>query len=171
MKDVSIIVPIYNVEKYIEKCIKSLQNQTYSNVIIYAIIDGSPDNSIDIVKKYAKKDKRIICIDKENGGYGSVLEYAIANIKTKYFIVCDPDDWLVNDCVEKLIEKAEKYNADMVVGNYYQYFSDQTCYEKKIYNEIKIDEGFYNEDFGEFSYIGVSPHSKLYKTSYRKWND
>ena len=85
MARVSIIVPIYNVEKYVEKCLQSLLRQTFKDIEIWAISDGSPDNSIEIIKKYSKKDKRIKCVEKENGGYGSVLEYAIKKINTEYF--------------------------------------------------------------------------------------
>ena len=91
---VTIIVPIYNVEKYIEKCLRSLLAQSFSEFEVWAIDDGSPDNSSDIVKEFCKKDSRIKLIQKENGGYGSVLEYAIKRIETEYFLICDPDDWL-----------------------------------------------------------------------------
>ena len=100
--DVTIIVPIYNVEKYVEKCIRSLLSQTFKNIQILAVDDGSPDNSKDIIRKLSKKDDRVKLVVKENGGYGSVLQYAIKNIQTEYFIVCDPDDWLRKDAVEKL---------------------------------------------------------------------
>ena len=97
--DVTIIVPIYNVEKYVEKCIKSLLSQTFKNIQILAVDDGSPDNSKDIIRKLSKKDDRVKLVVKENGGYGSVLQYAIKNIQTEYFIVCDPDDWLRQDLI------------------------------------------------------------------------
>ena len=95
---VTIIVPIYNVEKYVSKCLDSLINQTMDEIEVFAIIDGSPDNSIDIVKKYASMDSRIKCFDKENGGYGSVLEYALDKIETEYFLICDPDDIYPGEC-------------------------------------------------------------------------
>ena len=97
MSKVSIIVPIYNVEKYVSKCLDSLTRQTFSDIEILAVSDGSPDNSKEIVLKYAEKDKRVKFIEKENGGYGSVLETAIARIESEYFMVCDPDDWLSDD--------------------------------------------------------------------------
>ena len=103
---VSIIVPIYNVEEYISKCLTSLENQTFKNIEIWAVSDGSPDNSAQIVKRYQKKFDNIKLIEKENGGYGSVLEYCINNIKTEYFLICDPDDWLSDDCIEVLYKKA-----------------------------------------------------------------
>ena len=103
MAKVTIVVPIYNVEKYLPKCLDSLISQTFKDIEIWAISDGSPDNSVKIIKEYEKKDKRVKCIEKENGGYGSVLEYAIKNIKTKYFLICDPDDWISEDAIEVFI--------------------------------------------------------------------
>ena len=168
MNTVSIIVPTYNVEKYLAKCLNSLINQTYKDIIIYVVIDGSPDNSEKIAREFASKDVRVKCIVKENGGYGSVLEYAINMIDTDYFLVCDPDDWLTNDCVENLVQRAYNNNADMVIGNYYNSYSDGTNIEKKVYNDFAIEEGYYTNNFKEFAYIDVSPHSKLYRTSLLK---
>ena len=85
--DITVIVPTYNVEKYIGKCLKSLLNQTYKNFEIWAVDDGSPDNSKEIIQKYQKVDNRIKYIYKKNGGYGSVLEYCIKKINTKYFLI------------------------------------------------------------------------------------
>ena len=102
MSKVTIVVPIYNVEKYVAKCLDSLIKQTFKDIEIWAISDGSPDNSVNIVKRYAAKDDRVKCIEKENGGYGSVLEYAIKNIKTDYFLICDPDDWISDEAIETL---------------------------------------------------------------------
>ncbi len=169
-KAVSIIVPIYNVEQYVEKCIKSLINQTFKDIEIWAISDGSPDNSIEIVKKLAQKDHRIKCVEKENGGYGSVLEYAISKIETPYFLICDPDDWLEEDAIEKLYENAEKNKVDLVVADKYFIYQEQENKKKlpvtwflypiepnKVYDNLEL-----------FSFISVSPHSKLYKTNLAK---
>lgn len=136
MAKVSIIVPIYNVEKYLPKCLDSLINQTFKDIEIWAISDGSPDNSVSIIKKYAKKDKRVKCIEKENGGYGSVLEYAIKNIKTEYFLICDPDDWLREDAVEVLYNTANNKKVDLVVGSKYLVYNDNS--EEK-YDNTKLD--------------------------------
>lgn len=165
---VTIVVPIYNVEKYVEKCLISLINQTYTNIEILAIIDGSEDGSIDIVKKYEKLDSRVICIEKENGGYGSVLQYAIKTIKTKYFMICDPDDWLAENAVQDLIETAETYNVDLVVADKYLVYTNN--YEEKYCSSVKEDfeitPGVLLTDNKVFdmAFLEVSPHSKLYKT-------
>lgn len=165
---VTIIVPIYNVEKYVAKCLDSLMRQTLKDIEVYAVIDGSPDNSIDIVKKYAKKDSRIKCFDKENGGYGSVLEYSLQKIETEYFLICDPDDWLADNAIETLYNKAIETKADIVVGDKYLVYSDNnsTEYCSSILNpgEVEPNKIYKGEEVGRFVNLAVSPHSKLYKT-------
>lgn len=171
---VSIIVPIYNVEDYLPKCLESLTKQTFKDIEIWAVSDGSPDNSVEIIKKYAKKDERIKCIEKENGGYGSVLEYAIKNIKTDYFLVCDPDDWLRDDAIEILYNKATEHKLDITYGSYHYVYSndnetkytDGACFPhvfKPISN--KVYEG---EDIYQFAFLTPSPHAKLYRTKVAK---
>lgn len=166
MAKVSIIVPIYNVEKYLPKCLHSLINQTFSDIEILAISDGSPDNSVDIIKDYSKKDNRVKCIEKENGGYGSVLEFAIKNITSEYFLICDPDDWLRNDAIEVLYDKAQKNKLDIVVGSKYLVYNDN---DEEVYDDSKFynchvipNKVYYKQD--EFYFLQPSPHSKLYKT-------
>ena len=99
---VSVIVPIYNVEKYLERCIKSIINQTYQNIEILLVNDGSPDNSKAIMEKYAKKDKRIVCCYKENGGLSDARNYGIKKSKGKYVCFIDSDDYIEKNYVEKL---------------------------------------------------------------------
>ena len=163
---VSIIVPIYNVEKYLKKCLDSLINQTFKEIEIWAISDGSPDNSVSIIKEYSSHDSRVKCIEKENGGYGSVLEYAIKNITTPYFLICDPDDWLKEDAIEVLYKKATTNNLDMVVGSKYLVYNDNS---EEVYDKSKFDgcNCIPNRTYSitnEFYFLQPSPHSKLYKT-------
>lgn len=171
---VSIIVPIYNVEEYVAKCLESLTKQTFKDIEIWAVSDGSPDNSAQIVKEYAKKDKRIKCIEKENGGYGSVLEYAIKNITTDYFLVCDPDDWLREDAIEILYNKAIENKLDIAFGSYYYVYSNDN--ETKYTNgacfshvfEPASNKVYEGEDVYKFAFLTPSPHAKLYRTKIAK---
>lgn len=172
-EEISIIVPIYNVEKYVEKCLKSLINQTYKKIKIYAIIDGSPDNSAEIVKKYAKKDDRILFVEKENGGYGSVLQYAIDKIDTEYFAICDPDDWLEVNAIETLYKTAIKYDSDIVIGDKYNVYEDSTDKKIKIksnlnHEYVKPNHLYENNDVSILAMLSPSPHSKLYRTNLAK---
>ena len=175
MAKVSIVVPIYNVEKYLPKCLDSLISQTFKDIEIWAISDGSPDNSLDIIKKYAEKDNRIKCIEKENGGYGSVLKYAISNISSEYFLICDPDDWLAPEAIEKLYNIASEKQVDLVVGAKNLVYSDN---EEIVYDasknknvNLKINAlTVYNKENGveKALFLTPSPHSKLYKTTLAK---
>ena len=169
MSKVSIIVPIYNVEKYVSKCFDSLLRQTFKDIEIIAVSDGSPDNSRDIVLNYCKKDNRIKFIEKENGGYGSVLELAIEHINSEYFMVCDPDDWLSDNAVEVLVKTLEKNDVDMVVGCKYLVYNDneEEVYTDSIIHSVSVNTKFDEiySDLTSFYYLDPSPHGKLYKTS------
>lgn len=163
-KLVSIIVPIYNVENYIEKCVKSLINQTYDNIEIFLVDDGSVDNSGKICDKLSKIDKRIKITHKENGGYGSVLEYAIEFINGEYFLICDPDDWLELNAIETLVKAMDKYHTDFVIGRKKIVFNNgEIKNDKKRFKILK--NGFKYNNLCYFLDIPCSPHSKLYKTS------
>lgn len=174
MSKVSIIVPIYNVENYLPKCLESLMKQTFKDIEIWAVSDGSPDNSVKIIKEYAKKDSRIKCIDKENGGYGSVLEYAIKNITTEYFLVCDPDDWLREDAIEVLYNKAKKHKLDIAYGSYYYVYSDNSenvytdgAVFKQVFKPVS-NKVYTGADLYQFAFLAPSPHAKLYRTEVAK---
>lgn len=169
--DITVIIPIYNVEKYIAKCLTSLIEQTYTNFEILAIDDGSPDNSNAIVQEYMKKDSRIKLIEKENGGYGTALELAIKQVKTPYFLVCDPDDWLEKDAIEVMQDSIRKFKSDLVIGDRYDVYTDnnERHYVSSIakpFLKIRPDKLYTKKiDIQQFSFTAISPHSKLYKTS------
>jgi len=163
---VSIIVPVYNVEQYLRKCLDSLVNQTFKDIEIWTINDGSPDNSQAIIDEYCQKDRRIKSIIKENGGYGSVLEYAIKNITTDYFLICDPDDYLEDNAVELLYNSASKNEAELIYGKFYHLYNDGKK-EAFDFSSFFVPEAdtVYNENLDRFVFIPVSPHAKLYKTN------
>lgn len=170
---ITVIVPMYNVEKYVDKCLKSLENQTFFNFEVWAVDDGSPDNSKEIVKRYSEIDSRIKLIEKKNGGYGSVLQYGIDNVKSKYMLICDPDDWLANDALEKLYDFAENKDLDIAVGDKYNvYIEDSKIeYQKSFEDSMNvIPDKVYSkkEDIQQFSFSEVSPHAKLFKTEILK---
>lgn len=170
---ITVIVPIYNVEEYVGKCLESLHNQTFTNFEVWAVSDGSPDNSKDVVKKWCDIDNRIKFIEKENGGYGSVLQYCIDRIETDYFLVCDPDDWLAPKTLERLYSIAVKNKLDIVVGDKYNVYSDnnQQEYVSSKNSQLAITPNKVYEDsycVQLFSFLLVSPHAKLYRTKISK---
>lgn len=114
-KKVSIIVPVYNSEKYLEKCLSSIINQTYQNIEIIIIDDGSKDNSYAICKQYAHIDKRITIDHQDNKGASSARNKGIEMATGNYLLFVDSDDWIEKEMVEKLLAKCEENLADVVV--------------------------------------------------------
>lgn len=112
---VSIIVPIYNMEKYLEKCIDSIVNQTLSNIEIILVNDGATDSSGKIIDKYAKKDNRIKVINKENGGQGAARNEGIDVASGEYIGFVDSDDWIDLDMYEKMYEIAKEEDLDISI--------------------------------------------------------
>ena len=113
---VSVIVPVYNVENYIAKCLDSLVNQTLKDIEIIVINDGSPDNSEEIIKKAQEKYKNIIYLKKENGGVSSARNYGLKKATGEYIYFLDGDDYLLNDALENFYNKAKSGDFDMVIA-------------------------------------------------------
>ena len=114
---ISVVVPIYNVEKYLEKCIKSILNQTYNNLEIILVNDGSTDNCLNICKKFEKIDKRIFVINKENGGLSEARNYGIDKATGKYITFVDSDDYIDEDYLEFLYKNLIINNCDISICN------------------------------------------------------
>jgi len=118
MADVSIIVPAYNAEKYIDKCLNSLINQTKEELEFIIVNDGSTDRTEDIVKKY--KDKRIRYFKNKNQGIGKTRNFGIDQSKGEYILFLDSDDYIEKTCCEKLYNKAKNDNLDIVICDFYK---------------------------------------------------
>ena len=126
---VSIIVPVYNVEKYLERCINSLQGQSLKELEIILVDDSSTDSSLQICNNLAKEDSRIKVIHKVNEGAGKARNAALAVATGKYIGFVDSDDYVEHDMFEVLYEKAEKYNSDLVMSGVI--FVDGNIYSKE----------------------------------------
>lgn len=157
MKKVSIIVPIYNEEENLKNCIDSLINQTYKELEIILINDGSTDDSKKIIDSY--QDKRIVAIHKKNTGIGDTRNIGIDKSTGNYIMFVDSDDYIEHNCVEILVKKIEEENSDLVVANYYLDTPNKT-YEIKFENK-----GITNikEDPDLLCKINLAPWNKLYK--------
>lgn len=118
MPAISIIVPVYNAEKYIHKCIDSILSQTFADFELLLIDDGSRDNSGKICDEYANKDFRIKAFHKENGGVASARQNGMMHAIGEYLIHVDPDDWIDVDMLEYLYQEAKRTNADITVCDY-----------------------------------------------------
>ena len=140
---ISVIIPVYKVEKYLDKCIDSVINQTYNNLEIILVDDGSPDNCPKMCDEYAKKDKRIKVIHKENGGVGSARNKGIEKSTGDYITFVDSDDWIEKEFIHEMLDIANKYKADYVTCGYYRVYENK----KEIINgnleEIVIDSKEY----------------------------
>ncbi len=138
---VSVLVPIYNVEKFLPECLNSLVNQTLKEIEIICINDGSTDKSPKIIKEYAAKDKRIKMIDKKNSGYGDSMNQGLKKATGEYVGIVESDDFIDLNAFEKLYKIAKREKADVVKANFYEYFTDK----KK---DVAKSEMFLPEDTG-----------------------
>ena len=111
---ISVIVPVYKVKQYLEKCVNSITNQTYKNLEIILIDDGSPDGSPALCDKLSKTDNRIKVIHKENGGVSSARNTGLANATGDYIAFVDSDDWIELETFEECYKKAKKEKSDIV---------------------------------------------------------
>lgn len=165
MADISIIVPIYNAEKYLNKCIESLINQTKKELEFILINDGSTDNSEEIIKSY--KDKRIKYFKNENQGIGKTRNLGIEKATGKYIMFVDSDDYIDKNMAKLMFDKAFSNSLDMVVCDYYKVINNENIEEKlpsfkptTLKNSPDLLCG-----------INLSPWNKIYKTSLIKDNN
>jgi len=164
MKKVSIIVPIYNEEKNLKKCIDSLINQTYKNLEIILLNDGSTDKSKEIIDSY--KDKRIIAIHKKNTGISDTRNIGIDKSTGAYIMFVDSDDYIELNCIEKLMKIIDEEESDIVMFNYYLETSN-----KKIEIRLpKIEAHTLKEDENLLAKIHLGPCTKIFKKELIKNN-
>ena len=126
---VSVIIPVYKTEKYLDECVESIVKQTYKNLEIILVDDGSPDNSPAMCDAWAEKDSRIKVIHKPNGGAADSRNKGLEIATGKWILFMDSDDWYKTyDVIFRLVENAERENADIVCFNYQRYFEDKDTY-------------------------------------------
>lgn len=176
-KTVSIIVPIYNVEKYLKKCVSSLIHQTYSQLEIILVNDGSPDNSPILCDEFAKEDKRVKVIHKENGGLSDARNAGLELASGDYTLFLDSDDYLELDAIEKLIHTIESTKSDVVIFGYYTDFldNDEALYKTREVKglSLALDETNFNQIPITPNVIGLLGYAwnKLYLTRIIKDNN
>ena len=148
---ISVIVPIYNAEKYLDKCIDSIVNQTYKNLEIILVDDGSPDHCPSICDKWAEKDSRIKVIHKENEGVSKARNTALDCMNGSYATFIDSDDFVSPDMLETMLTEALKEAADMVICGFNFVFYDTGKTEKvfcaeKLYTDNQILNSYISDD-------------------------
>lgn len=152
---VSIIVPVYNAGKFLNVCIDSVLNQSYTNWELILVNDGSTDNSLDIIKQYFQLDSRIAYIDKINEGPSLARKSGTDQSKGKYIQYLDSDDLLLADAIENLVNRAEETNAEIVAAPFYFYYSEdkmdlsghftfQTLTGIEYFNEILLGKAYWS---------------------------
>lgn len=174
--DISVIIPVFNAEKYISNCLESIINQSFKNLEIICINDGSTDGTLNILEEYSKNDNRIKVISKENEGQGIARNIGISQANGKYISFVDADDWIDLDAYKILHEYMVNNDLDVLFFQLINYInSSGNLVETDLYNHsfFKEDELLFNqEDYDDFLFnIPVCPVSKLYKTDFLKENN
>jgi glycosyltransferase involved in cell wall biosynthesis len=172
---ISIVIPIYNVEKYISQCIESILKQTYKNYNIILVNDGSTDNSGDLAKEYARKcPKKIKYVEKENGGLSDARNFGTKYVTGEYTMFIDSDDFLYdNNSLKKIVKKLQSNNCEILTYKILQYNKEKYIKEKE---ETKDIISFKNGiDYVEYAIknrsLSISACNKIIKTEFLKKNN
>lgn len=172
MATVSIIVPIYNVELELRKCISSILAQTYKDIEVILVDDGSPDNCGAICDEFASKDRRIVVIHKENGGLVNARKSGLEKSTGSFISYVDGDDWIEEDFIQNLVDCQKKYNVDIVAAGFSKDIGDISDEHANV-----IPSGFYDKQrmiaeiyprmicAGNYFYFGICSYvwNKLFK--------
>lgn len=170
MVAISIVIPVYNIEKYLKVSLDSIQAQTFKDFEAICVNDGSKDKSLDILNQYASMDSRIKVVSQENGGSGSARNNGLSKAQGKYVIFLDGDDYFEPELLEKLYNLAEAHNADISVCSSRKVDDYGNITETRNPNsplnlaKVPLERPFSYKDFPEdiFSLIGTVPWNKLY---------
>lgn len=163
---ISVVVPIYNVENYLDKCIESIVSQTYENIEIILVDDGSKDNSSNIADIWSSKDNRIKVYHKKNGGLSDARNYGKNRATGEYICFIDSDDYIEKNMLKDMIGVINKYDVDYVACNYFIDDGESIIKKAKLKNEIYIidKKDIFNSLYNEFQFLSVIACNKLYRT-------
>ena len=165
---ISIIVPIYKVEPYLRRCLDSIVNQTYTNLEIILVDDGSPDGCPQICDEYAAKDKRIVVIHKENGGLSDARNAGLKIASGAFISFVDSDDWVNDHYIETLYLAQNKFNADLVIAEHQDIYDDYVCNKKAQQSNIFIENINRNETLKRLFCQNKSSYTVAWGKLYRK---
>lgn len=166
---VSVIVPIYKVERYLVHCVDSILAQTLKDIEVFLVDDGSPDGCPEICDKYAARDARVRVIHQKNGGYGKAVNVGMALARAPYVAIVEPDDWIEPGMYEKLLEMAEKHDADVAKCWFYDFLDiEQGGHDRPFPGAPSLPEdvSFSIEENAELLYMHPSVWSCLYKRDF-----
>ncbi len=174
---ISVVVPVYNVEKYLKQCLDSILNQTLEDIEIICINDGSKDSSDEILENYRRQDKRVIVVNKQNGGYGAACNTGLRLARGEFISIVEPDDFIDSKMYEDMYTLAVKNNVDIVKSAFYEY-RDGANQEEETTTKINWNE-IYNmpekvfkiEDCSQLLYFHPSIWSCIYKREFLNKNN
>ena len=174
MPKISVIVPVYNVEKYLRKCLDTIISQTFSDIEIICVNDGSTDNSRKILEEYKNKDYRIVIVDKKNGGLSSARNAGMKVARGEFISFIDSDDWIDETMLEKLYNSMTTLKTDITICAVHQFDEskqeiDDSC---EYFTLGHFDESFDNKVFSYkdtksfLTNVCVMAWNKLYRKSF-----
>lgn len=163
---VSIIIPIYNVEKYLRECLESVVNQTLKEIEIICVNDGSPDNSLSIIEEYAKKDNRIVVVNKENGGYASAINKGLEIARGEFIQIVESDDYCALNMCEETYNKIKNTDADYAVSDFYYLKKGKTRVSTYLNEEEKKLEFFNLKTIPRLLMRAAYPWKNLYRKEF-----
>ena len=168
---VSVVIPVYNVQKYLGRCLDSVIGQTLKEIEIIAVNDGSTDDSLVILREYEEKDSRIRIIDKPNSGYGNSMNRGIAAARGEYIGIVESDDFIAEDMYESLYALTREGTGDVVKGNFYDYYGGGTKPSKVVRNTErdsvkKMEEPFTLEENAQILWGHPSVWSAIYRRDF-----
>lgn len=160
---VSVIIPAYNAEKYIHSCIESVCHQTYSQIEIIVVNDGSRDNTDRIVRNLKEKDSRICYISQDNAGLPSARNVGLNHSNGEYIMFLDADDWLENECCNLVVNTMLETNSDVVIFDYYRIIGDESFKHNAYNEEVLIYEKGKENNFFIYDMRSITAWGKLYR--------
>lgn len=166
---VSVIIPVYNVEQYLSRCLDSVISQNFNDMEIICINDGSKDASLRILEEYAGKDSRIVIIDKKNAGVSAARNDGIAAAKGEYLAFLDGDDFWEADCLTKIYQEAKHNHSDIVIFESYLFDGELKSFwdDTSFWDSIRAKTGQNDDNFLIYAFLSVI-WNKLYRTDYIK---
>lgn len=150
MPEISVIIPVYNVEKYLKECLDSVCNQSFRDIEIICVNDGSTDNSADILNEYAQKDSRINIVTQDNQGLGAARNKGLSKANGKYIYFIDSDDYIDLKALETLYNNALSNDSDVVLFKFQKFDNNNNVHRRGI--EFKIDKIFGDIDYSNFTF-------------------
>ena len=161
----SVILPVYNMEHFLQKCLDSIVNQTLKDFEIICVNDGSTDRSPDILREYADKDSRFVIIEQENQGQGAARNNALSIAKGKYIVFADPDDWIEPNALEEIYNAFQAVDTEVVEFNYYYHSLSGEIKPVNLAEHLKIlfDYDFPDVPFYNKAVMGEHCLSKLFR--------